>query len=71
MFFEQLFPRSPQYKLIRLLMLRLGPGFGGGRGCKLVDFVARGSPHMFSPNSLLLGFYLRKKRAGHTHWPRP
>ena len=25
----------------------------------------------FSPNSLLLGFYLRKKRAGHTHWPRP
>ena len=26
---------------------------------------------VFSPNSLLLGFYLRKKRAGHTHWPRP
>ena len=25
----------------------------------------------FSPNSLLLGFYLRKKRAGQTHWPRP
>ena len=25
----------------------------------------------FSPNSLLLGFYLRKKRAGHAHWPRP
>ena len=24
-----------------------------------------------SPNSLLLGFYLRKKRAGHTPWPRP
>ncbi|CAK9019672.1 unnamed protein product, partial [Durusdinium trenchii] len=26
---------------------------------------------LYSPNSLLLGFYLRKKRAGHTHWPRP
>ena len=26
---------------------------------------------VFSPNSSLLGFYLRKKRAGHTHWPRP
>ena len=26
---------------------------------------------LFSPNCLLFGFYLRKQRAGHTHWPRP
>ena len=38
---------------------------GGGRGAKSCHNCS------FSPNSLLLGFYLRNKRAGHTHWPRP
>ena len=44
------------------------PGDSSNGTCLCLCFF----PKQFtSPNSLLLGFYLRKKRAGHTHWPRP